>query len=168
SERRHWSDNVLRALANIARLFQAIGAQCYESEQRIVVGTIDPSVIGEGRTHSAAATATVAPVAAQAHELLVPLVPSLGKLVVIGIVKAAFRCVLDEIERRSGIACLTASTPGRCAAARFTTSCRATGRGCATCRRAARGRLIAIRRRSRLIFRAGLPRERTQSRNYNE
>src|SRR5262245_41256911 len=47
SERRHRPDNVLRTFTNISRLFQAVGTQGYESEQRVVVGSINPSVIGQ-------------------------------------------------------------------------------------------------------------------------
>src|SRR5690242_20952775 len=73
AERRHRADHVLAAVAAVARFLQLVGAERDEAEQRVVVTLIDPHVVGQRRTHAAAATTAVATVAAVAEENLLAL-----------------------------------------------------------------------------------------------
>ena len=67
---RHRPDHGLRSDAAIALLLQLVTSERDQAEQRVVVLAIDPDLVGQGRSHAAAASTAVAPVAPGGREFL--------------------------------------------------------------------------------------------------
>src|SRR5680860_749821 len=108
TEGRHRSDNNFRADPLVTLLLEIVAAKSDQPENCVVVGAIDPGVVGERRTHTAAAAAAVAAVAAKGQVFLAPYLGHRIDIVVIGVVQATDRRLLYELERRGLVVFLAA------------------------------------------------------------
>src|SRR4029450_6093128 len=78
AEGRHRSNHDLGLDPLITRLAQIHRAERDQPEQGVVVGTVDPRVVGERHAHAAAAAATMTAVAAKGEILLVARISHVG------------------------------------------------------------------------------------------
>lgn len=119
AEGRHWPDDVFGALAHKALLLERIAwaeaasPKRDQPEQRVVVIAINPNLIGEGRRHSAATTASMAAIAVVSQVDLVTFLGDAGEVRVWAF-QLTFWCADRALKRRHGLLGLGITPTGKC------------------------------------------------------
>src|SRR6185437_7968547 len=97
AKRCHWPDDTFTPYTGIALLLNVVAANDNQSKQRVVVTAVDPGVVGQRGTHTAAATTTVATTAGITLIELSALRDDVSLSVLVRIHQLAFRRVFYQL-----------------------------------------------------------------------